>query len=166
VFGGNLSLDNVAAIAAFWGALTGTCALIIQVLNFRKDRVAIRATPRMYYSMGIIDGHDETVEKIAFDVSIANLGRRVAYIESISFYPQKPDRNESFHVSLFDAENRSDLIEIKEGEKYYFRNDDDYRELSEMLGEFGVLEIRLTSGKISKTQFKVTKFSQIPRKNT
>ncbi|EGU30887.1 hypothetical protein VIBRN418_16411 [Vibrio sp. N418] len=163
---GNLNLDNIAAIAAFWGALTGTCALIIQVLGFLKDGIIIRAVPRMYYSVKVVDGCDEPVEKIAFDIDIANIGRRVAYIESISFYPKKSDSNESLHVSLFDADSRSDLIEVKEGEKYYFRSDSDYRNFSEVLGEFGVLEIRLTSGKVTKTQFKVTKFSQIPITNT
>ena len=69
---------NITTIVAFWGAVTGSLALLIQFITFKKDRSKLQMKVKMYTRSSEPDFENRKI----FEFHVVNVGRRVCNIES------------------------------------------------------------------------------------
>jgi hypothetical protein len=159
-------LETWVGLAAIWGAITGTLALVIQLLQHLADRpkLVLRS------SMGIKSDAQNPKHHLYVRLEIVNNGGRSARVERIavmlpeSTAPIIPRREQSSTLRLvssefvlFDAETKGRFIEIPPGggkhvhEQYNFPENTARVMFQEQ--KEGKAFIRLTSGKKLFTTF-------------
>lgn len=161
----NNLLETWVGFAAILGAITGTLALAIQLIQHLADRPKLV----LQSSMGIKSDGQNPKLHLYVRLQIVNNGRRPTRIERAWFKlpestgPILPELLQSKNVKLvssefviFDAETKGRFIEISsEGGKYVFENSIPQNLAHAMFQELkeGKAFVRLTSGKELMTTF-------------
>lgn len=151
---------------AFWGALTGSIALLIQYLQHREDKSELKLIPKMSIGSSASGGMMEAMELIDFEIEVVNVGRRVARIDEvgISVKGKKPSKNaHGMNIIIYDSQE-DDVVSLSEGEKKVFRLPRWNQTLQDMAEHFSENEtayVRLTSGKQIKERFGTVTMSKL-----
>jgi hypothetical protein len=160
-------LDTWVGIAAIWGAITGTIALIIQLTQHLADRAKIKLEASMSFQSNEVNPKFH----LCVQLSVVNEGRRLVRIEcagivmpnatlKTSAKPTQPSISleaSSSRRELFNAKTKNRLLELSaEGGKFTFTDDlfpeNEAREMFQKQ-KYGKAFIRLSSGKELFTHF-------------
>ncbi len=154
-------------LAAFWGAFTGSIAVVIQGAHFFKDRAKIVLEPRMSVASSMSPDPIESAPLVDFEVEVVNKGRRVAIIEEvgISFKGKRtglrPRR--ATKLVVFSVESEGKFVQLLEGHKKKFelrRWQGTENDLAEAMAPSEKAYVKLTSGQVIKKKFKTASLSK------
>jgi len=164
------SAYSLTDIAAFWGAFSGSLAVILQGLVIYKDKAKLKLIPTMTIASTLSSDPREMSPLIDFEVNVVNNGRRVAFIEEVGIHVKGKwnlfKRASGVKVILFSSKNEGAYKQIDEGHKVTFQKrrwlDHDIT-LAENMANKELVYIKLTSGeKINKT-FKTISMSKFEK---
>lgn len=144
---------------AILGAVTGTIALVVQLLEYWHDRAKIKLSGCMSLSSNIAD----PVERYEFQLDVVNKGRRVARISEIYIETKKEKPGAKFKI--FDAAGQN-AIALEEGETKRFGDriaTNSLDGLFESFEEKELFSVRLTTGEIHRVQFSTVKKSMLEK---
>ncbi len=111
-------------VAAFWGAFSGSIAVVIQGALFFKDRAKLVLSPRMAITSKMSSNPVEGMELIDFEVEVVNVGRRIAVIEEVGIkvkgkktgFWSKPAMN----LIIYPNDSKGEPTQLTEGQKKTF----------------------------------------------
>ena len=172
----NNFLETCVGLAAIWGAITGTFALVIQLLQHLADRPRLT----LQSSMGIKSDARNPVHHLFVRLEMVNNGRRSVRVERMAVLvpgttaPIIPKREEganlklvSSELVLFDAEDKGRFIEISpEGGKYIHEQYNFPENIARVMFQEqreGKILVRLTSGKELFTTFCLVNPDHLPK---
>ena len=159
-------VEALTLIIAFWGAITGSIALLIQFLQHRGDKSDLKLTPKMSIGASASDEMIKAIELIDFEMEVVNVGRRVARIDEvgISVKGKTTAKNgPGLNLVVYDSQ-KDGVVSLNEGEKRIFKLHRWSRTLQEMAEQFSENEtayVRLTSGKKIKERFRTVSMSKL-----
>ena len=165
----NISFGDLADAAAFWGAITGTCALLFQASTHLKNRARLKLSPKMTIGASFGRGYTDSAELIDFEVNVVNIGQRVAIVDKVSisvkysWWKSRLLKHNSANIIVFPEKSDEEHKILTEGQKYSFklrRWDEDLQSLSECMNDHEYVMVRLTTGQVIKSKFKTIKFSE------
>ncbi|MBN1142321.1 MAG: hypothetical protein JXB25_11100 [Deltaproteobacteria bacterium] len=151
---------------AFWGAVTGSIALLIQFLQHRGDKSDLKLIPKMSIGSSVLGGMIEARELIDFELEVVNVGRRVARIDEVGISVKGKNPSKNSHVLkiiIYDSQ-QNDVASLNEGEKKIFklhRWNRTMQDIAEYFSENETAYVRLTSGKQIKERFDTVSMSKL-----
>lgn len=144
---------SLTDLAAFWGAFSGTLAVLLQILLFYKDRVKIELLPQMVIRSSLSSNPLDSTPLIDFNVDVVNNGRRVAFIEEVGIRMKGKfrlfSRRRATTIQLFSAKDDGGYKQINEGQKLGFEKRrwiGDFIVMAENMGDKEKVYVKLTSG--------------------
>jgi hypothetical protein len=143
-------------LVAAWGAITGTTAIILQGVQFYRDRSILLLTATHSFSADL--GNPKG--RLVFELEIVNHGRRVAYLEDAGIEmpvtsPKPGTWNNSAVINIF-PRNQTRSIALNEGQKTILTLDPFPKEFARALGKKGTVFVKDTRGRAFKKTFWVT----------
>jgi hypothetical protein len=170
-------LETWVGLAAIWGAITGTIALIIQLMQHLADRAKVQ----LEASMSFQSNEANPKFHLCVQLSVVNQGRRLVRIESAGIIlpnttlktlgklgqPSLSFESSSSRRELFNAKTKNRLLELSaEGGKFTFTDDtfpeNEAREMFQKQ-KHGTAFIRLSSGKEPFASFNLINPDDLPR---
>lgn len=140
--------DTTTLSIALWGAVTGTVAVGIVVIQplLERSRLVIKA------SMSHRVDHLQPVARLSVELEVSNRGRRPVMIEQIGIVLPDGGKREPNgarkEIPIIDATAAGKSVRLGEGEKQTFRHDFLPEQWDRALsGQTAKVFVRLTSGK-------------------
>ncbi|WP_340481417.1 hypothetical protein [Vibrio anguillarum] len=165
-----MNYSDLPDIAAFWGALTGSFALLFQASAHFKNKAKLKLSPKMSIGSTLSRDFVEAAEMIDFEVDVVNVGHRVAIIDKVSisvkysWWRRLFLKRYSTEIIVLSAKTEEEYKVLTEGQKFTFklrRWDEQLQSLSEIMNEREYVMVRLTTGQVIKGKFKTSKFSKL-----
>src|SRR5699024_8840286 len=114
---GHIGMDNaLGTTLAVWGAITGTLALLIQFLAYRRNRARLKLRVDMYTHWHYPDPSDKKV----FKLHVINSGQESSYIQLVGIEPYPLGSIFGVGGSTIPIFNEGDYVEISGGNKHVF----------------------------------------------
>ncbi|WP_322863261.1 hypothetical protein [Aeromonas allosaccharophila] len=164
-----MNSSDLADIAAFWGALTGSFALLFQASAHFKNKAKLKLSPKMSIGSTLSRSFTEAAEMIDFEVGVVNVGHRVAIVDKVSisvkysWWRRVFLKRHSAEIILLSAKSEEEYKVLTEGQKFTFqlrRWDEQLQSLSDTMNEREYVIVRLTTGQVVKGKFKTINFSK------
>jgi hypothetical protein len=169
-------LETWVGVAAIWGAVTGTIALIIQGMQHLADRAKVKLEASMSFASNAVNPRIH----LCVQLSVLNEGRRLVRIESAGIImpntmlktfakPGQPSlslESSSSCRELFNAKTKNKHLELSaDGGKFTFTDDffpeNEAREMFQKQ-KYGTAFIRLSSGKEFFARFNLMNPDDLP----
>ena len=165
-----MNLNELANVAAFWGALTGSFALLFQASTHFKNQSKLKLSPKMTISSSLSQNLIEASELIDFEVSVVNVGHRVAIVEKVSISVKYSLwrriflKNPLAEIIVLSANSEEQYKVLTEGQKFTFklsRWNEQLQNIADSMNDNEYVIVRLTTGQVIKEKFKTTKISKL-----
>lgn len=121
-----MTAAEVTFAIALWGAVTGTIALVLQLLEYRADRSDLRISAHLSNTVD----RQRPSARLVFVIDAVNHGRRVVTIRKAGIELPPPDDRlppgvlaQTSYVRIFDSDEMGPAVTLAEGGNHAFRID-------------------------------------------
>ena len=160
-----MTAAEITFVIAVWGAITGTVAIVLQVLQYRADRSDLRISAHLSSAVD----RQRPAARLVFEIDAVNHGRRPVSIREAGI--QLPPSEEPLepgvlartsHVRIFES-SAARSVTLAEGDRHCFRIDPFSVETARKLPYHATAFVEDTLGRRYTSKFYTIKPENLPK---